>query len=271
MDVAAKRMAYPHRTAMWRDCAATLRLWRLVGSLAWMDIRLRYRGSWLGPFWLSLSTAIMVAALGALYPILFRLPAADYVPYLAVSLILWNALVQLVNEACIVFVQQEAMILSIRLPLCVHVARVLVRNLLALAHHAVVLIPVFLMFGIHPGAQLWTVLPGLALWIADGFVLVLVLGALGARFRDIPPIMASTMQLAFFITPVIWRADQLGVDTAWLPANPLFAMMEILRAPLLGTPPSPWAWTVALAMSLLAALLGAIVFTRASRRLAFWL
>jgi len=37
---------------------------RLAAALARLDIRNRYRGSVLGPFWLSLSTAIMVVALG---------------------------------------------------------------------------------------------------------------------------------------------------------------------------------------------------------------
>lgn len=275
MDVAITQLTNPVSNpapiGIGHHAVATARLWRLIGSLAWMDIRLRYRGSWLGPFWLSLSTAIMVAALGGLYPILFHLPAADYVPYLAVSLILWNALVQLVADASVVFVQQESMILSIPLPLGVHVARALLRNLLALAHHMLVLIPVFLLFGFHPQAQFWTILPALVLWIADGFVVVLVLGALGARFRDIPPITASAMQLAFFLTPVIWRAEQLGAYAVWLPANPLHAMIDILRAPLLGVPAGAGSWEMALVASLIAAGAGVAVFARARRRLVFWL
>ena len=40
-----------------------------------------------------------VAALGLLYPALFGLQAAEYVPYLAASLVLWNGLAQLVADA----------------------------------------------------------------------------------------------------------------------------------------------------------------------------
>ncbi len=263
--------------AMWQDLTAMAGLWRLVGALAWMDIRLRYRGSWLGPFWLSLSTAVMVAALGVLYPLLLHLPAADYVPYLAVSLILWNALAQLVTDATGAFVQQEAVILAIRLPFSVHVARVLLRNLLALAHQGVVLIPVFLLFGTRPGATAWTILPALALWALDGFALILALGAVSARFRDIPPIMASVMQLAFFLTPVIWQAAQLGQAAQlrpaaiWLTLNPLHAMLDILRAPLLGQPTAPASWLIALGASALGVAGAAGIFAWAHRRLAFWL
>src|SRR3954469_11960499 len=50
-----------------RDVVGALELWRLSLTLGWFDIRLRYRGSILGPFWLTLSTGVMVAALGILY------------------------------------------------------------------------------------------------------------------------------------------------------------------------------------------------------------
>lgn len=283
MDMAAHRpMAQPNtrigpdcraepQFGILRDIAKSARLWRLIASLAWMDVRLRYRGSWLGPFWLSLSTAMMVVALGFLYPVLFHLPAQSYVPYLAVSLILWNALVQLANDAGGAFTQQEAVILSIPLPLGVHVARVVIRHLLTLAHQAAVLVPVFLLFGIQPTGQAWLLLPALTLWLLDGLVLVLLLGALGARFRDIPPIVASLLQLAFFITPVIWRAEQLGPHAFWLVANPLHAVIDVLRAPLLGHAPAPGSWPVALATSALIMAIGAIAFRHARARLAFWL
>ena len=72
------------------DLAEGLRMWRLSGILGWLDIRLRYRGSLLGPFWLTLSTGIMVAALGFLYSALFKMDVKEYLPFLALSLVLWN-------------------------------------------------------------------------------------------------------------------------------------------------------------------------------------
>jgi len=150
----------------------------------------------------------------------------------------------------------------------VHAARVLLRNLLVLAHQAVVLVPVFLVFGLRPG---WGVAPGLALWVVDGFFLVLALGALSARFRDIPPIVASAMQLAFFVTPVIWRVDQLGPGHGWVAANPLAALIGVLRTPFLGQDVPGGAWPVALGTSLALVLAGAAVFAHARARLAFWL
>ena len=82
-----------------RDIADGLRLWRLACTLGWLDIRLRYRGSMLGPLWLTLSTAIMVGSLGFLYSILFHIDVHEYLPFLALSQVLWGFLSTLVLEA----------------------------------------------------------------------------------------------------------------------------------------------------------------------------
>lgn len=46
----------------------------------WLDIKLRYRGSILGPFWLTASTAVMVAAMGVLYAYLMNMDVHKYLP-----------------------------------------------------------------------------------------------------------------------------------------------------------------------------------------------
>ncbi|MEE8660384.1 hypothetical protein CGLAMM_03380 [Acetobacteraceae bacterium EV16G] len=72
------------------DVRRGLELSRLSVALGWLDIKLRYRGSILGPFWLTLSTAVMIAALGVLYARLFHMPFGEYLPFLSISLVMWS-------------------------------------------------------------------------------------------------------------------------------------------------------------------------------------
>src|SRR5262249_29901253 len=72
------------------DLLGGLWRWELWGTLGWHDIRQRYRRSTLGPFWLTISTAVMVATLGFVYAGLFGNSLADYLPHLAVGLIVWG-------------------------------------------------------------------------------------------------------------------------------------------------------------------------------------
>ena len=253
------------------DVGAGLRLWRLAVTLGWFDIRLRYRGSVLGPFWLTLSTAVMVAALGVLYSTLFKMDLHDYLPFLALSLVLWGFLSSLVTEACTCFQQAEGMIRSVRLPFTLYALRVIVRNVLVLGHNVVVILLVYAVFDVWPGAAAVAAVPGLALWLLDGLACCVLLGAFCARFRDIPPIVGSVMQIAFFVSPIIWRPEMLkGSSAAWLPWNPFYTLLEIVRAPLLGHLAEWHVWASALGFSALLCGVAWLGFARVRSRLAFW-
>ncbi len=254
------------------DLRAGLKLWRLIWMLGWLDIRLRYRGSVLGPGWLTLSTAIMIAALGFLYSQLFHTNLHAYLPFLALSMVLWNFLSTLVSEACTCFLQAEGTIRSIRMPFFLHAGRMLVRNVLVLAHNIPVIVAVFLLLSIYPGATAFIAVPGFALWLVDGIAIAYLLGIFCARFRDVPPIVASVMQIGFFVSPIIWEPTTLSAK--WqhlLPINPFFTLLEVVRGPLLGNAPSLAVWASAAGYSLAIMLIAWLLFVRTRHRVAFWI
>ena len=253
------------------DVTGGLKLWRLGLIQGWLDIRLRYRGSVLGPFWLTLSTAVMVAALGLLYSTLFKMNLHEYLPFLALSLVLWNFVNAMVGEACLCFTMAEGMIRSVRLPFTLHAWRTIVRNVLVLAHNVLVIVGVWAIFDTWPGWRAALAVPALLIWLLDSFAACLLLGTFCARFRDIPPIVASVMQIAFFVSPIIWKPELLqGESARWLPANPFFSLLEIVRAPLLGEVPSAITWASALGYSAALCIVAWLFFARVRGRLAFW-
>jgi lipopolysaccharide transport system permease protein len=146
-----------------------------------------------------------------------------------------------------------------------------VRNILVLAHNIVVIVVVDVIFEINPGWHAVLSLPGLVVWIIDALAICLLLGAFCARFRDIGPIVGSIMQIAFFLTPVIWQPHQLGASVWLLPLNPFFALIEIVRAPLLGNATSKYVWAAALVYSLALCVVSWVLFVRARGRVAFWI
>ncbi len=247
------------------------RLWRLAWSLGWLDIRLRYRGSMLGPLWLTISTGVMVGALGFLYSALFKMDIRDYLPFLALSQVLWAFLAAAVSEACTSFTEAEPVIRSIRMPFTVFAIRTLIRNVAVLGHNLIVAVVVFAWYWQWPGLDGLMAIPGFALWIVDALALTLMLGAFCARFRDIQPIINSVMQIAFFLTPVIWKPEQLGAAAAKLPLNPFFDLLEVVRGPLLGQDPNLFTWAGALLYSGALWVAAWLFFVRARGRVAFWL
>lgn len=253
------------------DIKAGLRLWRLAWALGWLDIRLRYRGSMLGPFWLTISTGVMVAALGVLYATLFHMNVHDYLPFLALSQVLWAFLASMVSESCGAFTEAEAVVRSVRMPFFVFALRTLIRNVIVLGHNILVIVVVFAWFSQWPSWNWLMMTPGLLVWIADALLLTLLLGAFCARFRDILPIVNSVMQIAFFVTPVIWKPEQLGKAASTLPFNPFYDLIEIVRGPLLGQNASAATWIGAGVYSLALCSIAWAFFVRARGRITFWI
>jgi lipopolysaccharide transport system permease protein len=262
--------------ARWRhavaDLTEALRLSDLSRTLGWLDIKIKYRGSVLGPFWLTLSTAVLVGTLGVLYSELFHIKLHDFLPFIALSLVLWNFLSMLVSDACVAFTLSEATIRSVRMPFFVFAGQNVYRNLLILAHNLVVIVVVFIVFRIVPGLPALMAIPSLLLWLADAFAITILLGAFCARFRDVPPIVASVLQIAFYISPIIWKPELLPAKQRYLLTfDPFYSLFEIVRAPLLGFVPEIHIWVSAIGYSAGLCLLAWIGFVRVRSRIAFWI
>jgi lipopolysaccharide transport system permease protein len=213
----------------------------------------------------------MVGALGFLYSQLFKMELREYLPFLAISMVLWGFLSTVIGEACVCFTTAEGLIRSMRIPHSVHAIRVIVRNLLVLVHNVAVIFVVYAIFEIWPGLPILWAVPALALWIVDGFAICLLLGPIGARFRDIPPIVGSIVQLVFFISPILWKPELLqGRAAELLYLNPIYTLLEIVRAPMLGEAASPVVWFSALGFSVVIWIAGWFLFARVRGRLTFW-
>lgn len=240
--------ARPALATALNDIISGVKRWPLWGRLGWMDILQRYRRSAIGPFWITISMGVMVSALGLLYAVLFKLDVSEYLPFLAIGFILWGLISGLVNEGCLVFIEAEGVIKQLPVPISIHVYRVIWRNILLFLHNIIVFFIVVVIFSVPIGWSAFQAVGGLILLLANGLWVTAVLGLLCARFRDATPIMASILQLSFFVTPIIWRPEMLPDRAVFLVANPFFHAIEIVRAPLLGGSAEPLSWIICLAM-----------------------
>jgi lipopolysaccharide transport system permease protein len=252
------------------DLRDGLSQWRLALALARLDLRNRYRGSVLGPLWMSLSSLIMLIGLGLLYGALFKLKLSDYLPHLAVSLIVWQWIAGFINDSCATLTSAEGVIRQMRLPYTLHALRVAFRNTFVAAHSLPLIPLVFLVFGQLPGPEAFLAIPGFVLIGINMVAAGLLLGMVCARFRDIPPIVANAVQLAFFVTPILWKPELLGNATMWMALNPFYALLETVRGPLVEGGGAPLAWLAAVFYTALNVGLAGLLFARFRSRIAFW-
>jgi len=157
--------------------------------LAHQDMRLRYRGSMLGPFWQTITTIVMIGSMGYIYAKLFHAELKDYLPMLTVGLIFWQFSAGMITEGCGTFDAVRGIIQQVKIPFSLHAFRLVYRNVLILAH-SFVIVPIVLVIFPHPiqWLQLFELVPGLLLTVINGIALSMLLGTVSYTHLTLPTI-----------------------------------------------------------------------------------
>ncbi len=254
-----------------RDVMDGINAYPIWTTLAWQDIRQRYRRSVLGPFWITLTMIVTIAGMGPLYGALLNIKTEEFVPYLALGIITWGLISTLILDACNSFIGSDSIVRSVRLPLSLHVFRSVYRNVLFFAHNILAFVPVMLYVKIVPTLQWLMVIPGLLIIVIAAVPLSILLGIFCARFRDMQPIVGSIVQLAFFLTPIFWKPSALGHRAYVAHYNPLYMFLELVRGPLYGALPDASVYVGAGITTVILYVLAIPLFIRFRSRIAFWI
>lgn len=234
------------------------------------DIKQRYRRSVLGPFWITLSMGIMIGAMGFVFSHLFNQSIDKFLPYLSVGLTFWTFLTSVINESCTAFTSAEGYIKNVPMPLSVHYYRMLSCNLIILAHNMIIVVIVFLSFAHLPGLPLLAFVAGFFFFNAVIISAGLIAAILSTRYRDIPQVITNLLQVVFFITPIFWSVDALPNRPAFVHLNPLYHLLELVRAPLLGKLPDPVSWLVAIGLLCILTPIVIALYRVAWPRIPYW-
>ena len=245
---------------------------RLPTSLGWQDLKQSYRRSALGPFWISLGMTVQIAAIGMVFGLIFGSPLGEFLPFLAVSLIIWSLISGIVLDGSMAFVQGEAIIRQLPIPHYVHILRSIWKNILMFAHNTVILPIVFLIFLKAPTWNIILVVPGFLLTTLFLYAATHILALFTTRFRDMQQIIASVMTVVFYVTPVIWQPSLIPSGTAHLllGLNPFYHFLQIIRLPILGQAPTFENWSLAVLMTVITGLVAFLASKRYKDRLAYW-
>ena len=246
--------------------------WRLWYMLGLNEIKHRYRRSSLGPFWLTLSVGVQVLVMGFIFGFLFEHKIERFIPFLCISLVLWTFLSTTIMDGSNSLVNASSLITQVKRPLSVHILQAVWRNIIILCHTIVIFVVVSLAFGMFPGAT-WLLAPfGFFIFLANIAWISLFVAILSARFRDVPLIVQNAFTILFWLTPVFYKPEQLGEGTMadLVLLNPLFHILEVVRAPLILQYPSTANWLIAGACAVFGWAITILLFSRARARIAYW-
>jgi ABC-type polysaccharide/polyol phosphate export permease len=253
------------------DLRASLKMLPMAFHFAWGDTRARYRRSVLGPFWIVLGTAIGVAGLGYLWSAILKVDQATFIPSLTIGLVVWQFVSGGIVEAPAVFVRYAQTIRNIPTPFLIYPMQLMMRQWINFGHNLIVVAVVMLLYVRGWSAVQLLFFPGILLVTMNLLWISAVLALLGARFRDLDPLIGAVMPMLFFLSPVIYRPEHLPFATWIVSLNPMAYFIAAIRDPLQGTVPPALVYFVLVGMAIGGWFLTLRLYEYRRSRIPFWI
>ena len=245
---------------------------RLWFTLARDEIRLRYQRSVLGPLWITLGTGFFIAIISVIWTEIMGVEARVFVPWFAIGLTMWQLFLAVVTEGPMVFSRASGIIHNIPMPLSIHVYCTVMRNVISYFHNFVIVILVLIIFPPQFTASMALFIPGFLIIVTSAVGLLIILGILGARFRDFSYTVAMFMAPMFFLTPILWMTDMVtGPRSQFVEMNPFTHFLAIIREPLLGGEPTLLNYAVTIGILVMLMFTSLYMLGRYRAKVPYWI
>ena len=244
----------------------------VVNMFAMRELRQRYRRSLIGPFWITISTAILVITLAFVFGRVFATDADKLIPFITVSIVLWTFFSTALNESCAAYPNNEEYLKTINLPISIFIFRILWSNMIVFFHNVAVYVVVALYYQFLWDVNFVNALFGFIIFSLNCLWLMFVISLICVRFRDAAPIVANILQVLFYLTPIIWLPTYIATESRYfIVGNPVYHLLEVVRLPLLGQPSSGLSLSVCLCMIVVGWGAALVLYARFRKAIPYWL
>jgi ABC-type polysaccharide/polyol phosphate export permease len=217
---------------------------------------------------------MFVGTFGTIGAGLWGAKLGDFMTFFGSGMLVWVLLVCILNDSANLYPAAGGMLTNFRFPFTSLALICVTRNFIVFLHNTVVIVIVFLIFGTAPtfSSVLWAI-PGMILLLLNGIWISLLISIICVRFRDVMQVVATITQVAMFVTPIFWKADSLrgARRLAFVDYNPMYHLIELVRAPLLGTIPTAYTYWFCLIMLIVGSSFVALLYARYRHRISCWI
>jgi lipopolysaccharide transport system permease protein len=246
----------------------------LVFLFVQRDFAVQYKQTIMGPLWYVLNPLFSTVMYSFVFGNLAKI-GTDGIPFLLFyysGTMLWTFFTGCFTNASELFITNANIFSKVYFPrLTVPISNVFSNGIRVLVQF--VLLIGFFAYYLIRGAALspsWLALafPALLIWIAAlGTGMGMIISALTTKYRDLKQLVTFALNLAMYITPVVYPLSQIPGRFAWLVfINPVSAPMELFRQWFFGAGSvSPLMILISLGMTVFFVLLGLILFNQNER------
>ena len=255
-----------------KDLIYTIKNYYSWSYLSYFDLKLKYRRTFLGPWWVVLGIAISATAMCFLWSTIFNLYWKSYLTYLFSGFIIWMWISQLVIDAPEVFTASASKyIKAYPNPPIFYVFRKCFFSLLLFLHHIPLIIIVCLLVNYRIDLSVLYSLPiGLLIIFINSIFFSTNIGMISARYRDFDPLIKSLMPPMLLLSPVLWKPEMLGDYASFIYLNPFTYFIGIVRNDMIGLEFDVYIWIGAILITFFQLIVFLSLYSAKSKRIVFW-
>jgi len=240
----------------------------------WLDIITKYRRSRLGILWIMVPPIFYVWGLGTYFASLQRVDVGNFVAHVGLGFLLFRMLMTVINDSTGTLSSHQAFILDGHTRLTDFVLLVSAKAVFYfIVAMPVLIIALVMAKGVNPSG-LWLSLLTFPILLINMLWMSVMFALLGARYSDVQELMGSLFIFGFVLTPIIWYGSMAppgSLQGVLMKLNPLYHLIEMVRAPILGEPVSRSTWIAVAGLTVVGWMLTSIVYRRYARFVPIWL
>lgn len=195
------------------------------------EIRGKYKGSWLGVIWTFLNPLLMLLVYSIVFPYILRVDVEHYTIFMMVALVPWTFFTNAVQSGTGSIVRDGALLKKVYFPREIIPISIVTSALVNFLITCIIMV-IFIYFsgvGFTYHCVLFPLIVLLQYVIT--LAIVFILSAINVYIRDVDHFVSIIIMLAFYVTPIVYKADMLPGKFSWaLKTNPMAQIIEAYRA-----------------------------------------
>jgi lipopolysaccharide transport system permease protein len=236
--------------------------------LVWRDIKVMYAQTILGFLWALLQPLVQIVLFTIVFGKVAKVPT-DGIPYFlfsSVAIIPWTYMSQAMTQSSESLVKDKNLLGKIYFPRLIFPVVPLLARLIDFGISFLIMFIVILYYHVQPTWQLLFLPLFVLLMMAISLGVGTWLSALAIRYRDVKHAMQFLIRMLMYSAPIVYSASSIPEKYRLLYSlNPIVAVIEGIRASILGTP-MPWMYILpGVFTSILLLLSGVFYFKRMER------
>lgn len=197
--------------------------------LGWRDIQSRYSRTLLGPWWSAANLSILVLGSSLAVGLLSNQGMFSQAPRIALGLSFWLLISNILIESVDLFESEKGILLNSSISEFTFIFRLVWRNFLVFLHSSLIVLAIFAFSQEYWSFRLLAIYP-LAIIACIGTVYpAFIVSRVIFYLRDLKVLIPSFIQLAFFVTPILWVPHNSGPSEFVVAFNPVAWLIEFSR------------------------------------------